>query len=199
MVQKTTHKGYLFDDTPRGILEALAVVGGVTLALSVSPTLFVALAAIGYVFRAEDRSRRKKLQAAFQYLTRKRYVRRRTQGKKVVFELTKRGHAHIIHHLDRRSLAAPIERPATWDGRWRLILFDIPAEERTKRNAFRSFIRQIGAIMLQKSVWVYPFDCSERIDLLRRVFDLSHTELRLVIATSIGADASVRTHFDLKE
>ena len=58
-------------------------------------------------------------------------------------------------------------------------------------------IRRIGAVMLQKSVWVYPYDCSEHIALLRQFFDLPEEALRLVEAHSIGDDLALRKHFKL--
>lgn len=194
MVQSAKH-GYLFDDTPRGILEALLVTGGIVVALSAGPALFAALAAAGYVIRADDRIRRKKLQRSFQYLTRQHYVNKRTAGKMVHLELTAYGRTRITHYLNRRSLLAPVERPRAWDKKWRLIMFDISAEERSKRNAFRSLISRLGAVMFQKSVWIHPFDCSDQINLLRNFFKLSDEELRLVVAHSIGRDRAFREHF----
>ena len=51
--------------------------------------------------------------------------------------------------------------------------------------------------MLQKSVWVHPFDCSEQIDLLREFFGLSLSELRLVIADEVENDSELKRHFNL--
>lgn len=198
MVPKSKHKAYLFDDTPKGILEALLVAGGIAAALTFAPTLFVALAAVGYVIQAEDRERRKKLQRSFQYLTRHKYVRQYTDGTKIKIALTARGRSRITHHLQRHALYEPVEKPQVWDNKWRLILFDIPAAERSKRNAFRSFIRRLGARMLQKSVWVHPFDCAEHISLLRSIFVFSDEQLRLVVCDSIGDDAALRRYFKVR-
>ncbi len=197
MVSKTQHKEMLFDDTPRGLLEAMLVVGGFVAVMSTAPTLFVALSAVGFVLKGEDRVRRGKLQNSFQYALRNGYVRKRIAKDSIRIELTPRGRARALSIREKRVLSSPINRPRVWDKKWRLILFDIPSEERTKRNAFRSFVQQSGAVMLQKSVWLFPFDCSERIALLRNIFNLPEDELRLVIVESIGEDKKFRTHFRL--
>jgi DNA-binding transcriptional regulator PaaX len=189
----------LFDDTPRGLLEALFVAGGVAAALTLAPTLFFALAGIGFALRAGDRRQRKKLQGSFQYLVRHGFVTKRTIRRGMRIELTPRGRAHVQRFMARRMLLQPIARPAIWDHKWRIILFDIPAGERSKRNAFRSLIRRLGAVMLQKSVWIYPFDCSEQVGVLRSVFRLSDAELRLVTADSIGDDIALRARFDIQQ
>lgn len=185
----------LFDDTPRGIMEALLVAGGIALALSAAPTLVMALAGVGYAIKARDHARHRKLQHSFQYLVRHGYAKREARKASVSFRLTPQGRKRIERYLDERKLLVQPPRPAHWDGRWRIILFDIPAAERTKRNAFRSLIRRLGAIMLQKSVWIYPFDCTEQISLLKNIFGFTGRELRLLSADAIGDESEFRTHF----
>ncbi|OGG74886.1 CRISPR-associated endonuclease Cas2 [Candidatus Kaiserbacteria bacterium RIFCSPLOWO2_01_FULL_50_24] len=185
----------LFDDTPRGLLEMLILAGGFAAALSISPVLFVVLAGIGYAVKAEDKMCRRNIRSSFSYLKRKGYVEVRSSksGKRVT--VTVRGFKCASMYRIRKALAAPMYYSLKWDKKWRLILFDIPTEDRAKRNAFRFFIKHIGAIMLQKSVWVYPFDCSERIILLRQFFQLTEKELRLVVVDSLDNDQWLRKHF----
>ena len=191
-------KGVMFDDTPTGILEALLVAGGISIALSTAPTLFLALASIGFVLKADDRAQRRKLQQSFDYLKRHKYVAIKTFPHKTIGSiLTSKGRKLIQRALLRRTLSSLLERRKKWDGKWRLILFDIPASERTKRDAFRTMIRRIGAVMLQKSVWVYPYDCSEHIAALRQFFDFPEDSLRLVEVSAIGDDWALRKLFKL--
>ena len=197
MVSKSTHEGYLFDDTPRGILEALLIAGGMAAVLTAAPTLFALLGAIGYVVTVRDRERKKKLQGSFQYLANHKYVARRRSRNGIRLELTPQGRKNITRHITQRVFREPIKRPKVWDLKWRLILFDIPAGERTKRNAFRALIRRTGAIMLQKSVWVHPFDCSEQVSLLKDFFNLSDERLRFITSDSIGNDEFFRRHFKI--
>lgn len=45
-----------------------------------------------------------------------------------------------------------------WDGKWRLVIFDIREKKRWKRNFFREKIKELGLGMIQKSVYLTPFD-----------------------------------------
>lgn len=55
------------------------------------------------------------------------------------------------------------KRYPEWDGKWRVVIFDIPKELHTKRNQFRRRLKLMGFHMLQKSVFVFPYPCEEEI------------------------------------
>lgn len=191
-------KGSLFDDTPRGVLEALLIGGAIVVTLSTAPMLLAVLGAIGYVIKEDDKARRQKLYTYASYLKRRKYLAISPVSRgRVRVSLTSLGRERALNARAKRILSMPIARPKMWDYRWRLILFDIAADERMKRNAFRAFIKKIGAVMLQKSVWIHPFDCSEHVQVLRDYFNLTDNELRLVLATDIGDESSYRKHFNL--
>lgn len=59
-----------------------------------------------------------------------------------------------------------------WDGRWRMLAFDIPEKDKRTRNALRQKLKKIGFCELQKSVLITPFDCIEEITLLVKFFNL---------------------------
>ncbi len=44
-----------------------------------------------------------------------------------------------------------------WDGKWRMLIFDIPEDAREKRDQLRWLLRKHGFIKLQASVFVHPF------------------------------------------
>lgn len=196
MVKKTNTKGFLFDDTPRGILEALLVVGGSVAILSTAPTLLMALAGAGYALKAHEKNRKNAIHRSFQYLKRRKYVEVTEKGKRMSVTLTPEGKRMIEQYLYRRSFSET-KRPKSWDGKWRIMMFDISSDKRGKRDAFRGFIRRIGGVMLQKSVWAYPYDCTEEFALLKRVFEFSEEEIVLLVADSFPGDTALRKHFNL--
>jgi len=59
-----------------------------------------------------------------------------------------------LHALGGRDPEARWRRP--WDGRWRLVLFDLPNTKSSLRNRLRSHLRQRGFGWLQNSVWISP-------------------------------------------
>lgn len=44
--------------------------------------------------------------------------------------------------------------PEKWDGKWRVVVFDIPEQRRIIRNLFRRNLKKWGFRPLQKSVWI---------------------------------------------
>jgi phenylacetic acid degradation operon negative regulatory protein len=48
-----------------------------------------------------------------------------------------------------------------WDGKWRLVLFDVPETRSIARNRLRNFLRRCGLGCLQNSVWVTPHPIME--------------------------------------
>lgn len=55
------------------------------------------------------------------------------------------------------------EQP-NWDGKWRIVIFDIPEEKRVIRNLFRRNLKKWGFKKLQKSVWISKMDIYERLE-----------------------------------
>jgi len=54
----------------------------------------------------------------------------------------------------------------SWDGRWRLVLFDFPLARNVARNRLRSYLRSRGFGYLQNSVWLTPDPLVGERDLL---------------------------------
>lgn len=66
-----------------------------------------------------------------------------------------------------------------WDGKWRLVFWDIPEDHKEIRNLLRHRLKQAGLKRWQKSVWVTKKNCT---DLLRKfVKDVGVEEWVLVI------------------
>lgn len=64
------------------------------------------------------------------------------------------------------------ERKQDWDGKWRMVVFDVPEQFRNGRNALRQKLKNMGFKELQKSVFVFPYDCKKEIDFLVEVFHI---------------------------
>jgi phenylacetic acid degradation operon negative regulatory protein len=61
-----------------------------------------------------------------------------------------------------------------WDGRWRLIAFDIEEKRRRTRDVFRAQLGLLGFKMFQKSLWITPYDTSEEVEKLIDVLGLEN-------------------------
>jgi len=85
-----------------------------------------------------------------------------------------------------------------WDGRWRLVGFDIPEKRRKKRDSFRTALRAMGFKQMQKSLWICPYDVSEEIEKVMDMLDLEY-EIDYFIADAITNKEKYIDLFDLNQ
>lgn len=50
-----------------------------------------------------------------------------------------------------------------WDGKWRLLIFDIPEKRRQARDLLRSKLKQWGFVHFQQSVWGTKKNCTKAL------------------------------------
>ena|SRR3989344_1017048 len=86
-------------------------------------------------------------------------------------------------------------KPKQWDGKWRMLIFDIKEEQRSVRDKIRQSLKAFGFVHLQRSVWVYPYDCEEYIVLLK-VDQRIGKDVLYVIADQIENDKWLREWFN---
>ncbi|KKU67192.1 MAG: Transcriptional regulator, PaaX family [Parcubacteria group bacterium GW2011_GWA2_47_16] len=89
-----------------------------------------------------------------------------------------------------------LPRPKKWDGKWRVLIFDIPEKRRRLRNKVRNTLRAVGFKQLQQSVWIYPFDCEDFITLLKADFKIGK-DLLYLIAEAVEYDRHLRDYFEV--
>lgn len=83
-----------------------------------------------------------------------------------------------------------------WDGYWRVVIFDVPEELKIGRNAISEKLTQAGAYRLQKSVFVYPYDCKDEVDFLVEFYNLRRY-VRFIVAKSIDNELHLKKIFNL--
>lgn len=108
--------------------------------------------------------------------------------------LTKKGSAHIERILMHEY---QIPEPVRWDGKWRILMFDVSERRRRIRFQLRQLLQGAGFVLLQDSVWVHPYPCDEFVALVRAHLASGIGELRAVVAEALESDRSLRDHFDL--
>lgn len=83
-----------------------------------------------------------------------------------------------------------------WDRKWRVIVFDIPEKLKKVRDALRDRLKKLGFYELQKSVFVFPYECKDEIDFLIDFFNL-RKYVRCGILESIDNDLHLKKIFKL--
>lgn len=71
--------------------------------------------------------------------------------------------------LDKAILNAQVSlRDRVWDGKWRIISYDIPESHSKLRDRVRAILKRAGFAKLHHSIWIFPHECRELSDLIKR-------------------------------
>lgn len=102
-------------------------------------------------------------------------------GRQIV-EITSVGAKRILKlSLDQLE----IKKPRVWDGKWRLVSYDIPKEFNSAREFFRRYLDAWGFYPLHESVFLHAYSCEKEVEFLReylgigeyvRIFQVSRIE-----------------------
>ena len=171
----------------KAVLYALAAAGGITVAL-VAPNALRVLEQFGWVktrrnpnYTVNESVRRlqengliKKDNHGFLYLT--------DSGERRVSEFGVEG----FH----------IKKPNRWDGKWRIVSFDIKEHRRGLRDQLRQTLNAIGFVHLHHSLWVYPHDCHDLITLLKADYEIGK-DILYIVSDYVENDGVLRKHFEL--
>lgn len=114
-------------------------------------------------------------------------------GKQV--QLTEKGKKTLLKYLTNDLL---IEIPKLWDKKWRVVIFDIPETRKLARNVLREKLKELGFLKIQKSVFIFPYECQKEIDFLRKSYEIEQHVLYMVVE-SIETDVNLVSYFLKRE
>ncbi len=78
------------------------------------------------------------------------WAKRINTAGEIYYEITGEGEKAIDEFLK------PLKFSEEWDGRWRLVMFDVPETKRGLRDNIRRELTKLGLGILQASVWISP-------------------------------------------
>lgn len=151
--------------TTKDVLKVLAA-GGIILATPVIPVLPMILVKTYKVWK-EVSSR--DLGRIIKRLEKQEMIAIRETDEKVTIEITEKGKRRLLQY-DFENMKLKAKKR---DGKWRLIVFDIPEGKKGARDVFRRKLLQMDCIRLQDSVFVSAFPCKDEIDFLCHFLEIS--------------------------
>ncbi len=110
----------------------------------------------------------------------------------VMITLTEKGVERKLQY-DLQTIQIP--KPVEWDGKWRMLMFDIPEKRRADRESLRRKLKDMGFLLFQKSAWLYPYSCENEIDFLAEGLKLG--EYLNLLTVKIENDEPLRARFSL--
>ena len=135
------------------------------------------------------------LMRAIKNLEKQKLVEYEIEGDQQVVKITEQGRKKVLKYALREIT---LSRPSYWDGKWRLIFYDVLHKKNSVRQRFQAYLRSLGFYPLQKSVYLHAWPCEKEIEFLRSYLGISG-EVRVVIADHIENDGLFREYFALRK
>lgn len=171
------------------ILGALAV-GGILAVVAIAPNSLQMLKLFGL---GKKKYKTRSVYQALRRLKEQKLVEIKETEKETLISITENGKKRLLkYNFDEMA----IKRPKHWDKKWRIVSFDIPEKRRVAREALRNKLRDLGFIMLQKSLFILPFPCKDEVDFVTEVFQIQKY-VTYFEATSINVENKLKLDFDL--
>lgn len=150
----------------KDILKVVAVGGLIVGTGILGPSLPMIL--MGTV-KAWKNANRKDLGRIIKRLEKQEMISIKEEGNKISIEITEKGKRRLLEY-DFENIKLKSKKR---DGKWRIIIFDIPEDKKRNRDAFRRKLIQLDCIRLQDSVFVSAYPCKNEIDFLSNYLEIS--------------------------
>lgn len=168
---------------------AVSAAAGVVAGLAVFP----GMAVLYHYIDAHDRAERRRVYQAVQRMKRRELLVRKVINGREELVISKKGQQALG---DSELDALSITRQNRWDGRWRVVMFDIPEEKRAARNALTAHLKGIGMYPIQRSAFVTPFPCVSAVRALADHYDVMK-HLFMIEADNIETTIDLVKYFKL--
>ncbi|MDO8638188.1 MAG: hypothetical protein Q7R43_01325 [Candidatus Daviesbacteria bacterium] len=184
----------------KDILVILGISTGVA-ASFIIPGLPIALGAIEKAKRKHDWEKNQKAWKQFNVKYLKRNLKRLYEQKLVevveedgqeIIKLTQKGQTKYL----RYKMEDWSNNNKGWDGKWRLVIYDISKLKKDKQEAFRRILKQMNFWPLQESVYLSPYKCQEAIGYLREYFNIGE-EVMLLEVSKLENESHYKQYFGL--
>ncbi|OHA40384.1 MAG: hypothetical protein A3G59_02625 [Candidatus Taylorbacteria bacterium RIFCSPLOWO2_12_FULL_47_20] len=169
------------------VLGTIGLAGLITVAM-VAPNALQAFAKLGLI---PGKRKKERIQQSYRILLKHGFLEKDEND---FVRITEKGEARLkeFEIINKR-----FSLKQKWDGRWRILIFDIPEKKRVLRDGIRKTLTATGFKHLQHSVWIYPYDCKDTVSLLKKDFEIGK-DLIYIITEKIEYDETLRKHFDLE-
>jgi len=171
------------------VLKTVAV-GGIAVSVLALPGLAQVLS----MFAPKNKYDRNRINRSYYNLKKQNYIRVYKKDGKDVVEITKEGRKKILQY-DFENLK--LKKQKKWDGLWRVVMFDIPEDNKNARRALSNKLKSIGFYKFQKSVFIYPYKCGDEIQFVANYFKVKRY-VKCMLVNEIEDVVRLKKIFGLK-
>lgn len=149
----------------KDVLKVIAV-SGILIGSVALPTLPMA---VGVAIKIWKNINKKDLGRIIKRLEKQEMISFIEKDNQIAIEITDKGKKRLLEY-DFKNIRLKNKKR---DGKWRLVIFDIPEEKKNARDVFRRKLLELDFIRLQDSVFVSAFPCKSEIDFLCHFLEIS--------------------------
>src|SRR3989344_6309021 len=133
-----------------------------------------------------------RLRQVIKRLEKQKFVEIVSINGETVVRISNRGKQKVLkYNLEKMQLDQ-----TGWDGKWRIITYDIATGKKWQRELFRQTLNRMNFLKLQRSVYLTPFKCTSEIEYLRQICDVGD-EVVLLTVLGIEKEQAYRQYFGL--
>lgn len=118
-----------------------------------------------------------------------------------IYQLEKRGYLEKYKHKDLEFLRLTEKGEMALstlkkerDGKWKMIIFDIPEQKREARDYLRTKLKQLGFRKWQNSIWATPYRISPELEEELMILGQKYF-VRLITIDKINNDSDLKQLF----
>ncbi len=137
---------------------------------------------------------KKKVRRVLKQLEKKEIIEMEQIGNEVYVKIKDDRNIEIMKYSIKALLE--LKKKKKWQRKWFLVVFDVPEKQRNKRDYLRKLLRDVGFYPYQQSVYVFPYECEEEIELIKRIVE-SGKYLRYIVAERVEQEAELKIKFGL--
>lgn len=113
------------------------------------------------------------------------WAERTTSDDEACYQITPKGEKAID------KILRPLKETGKWDGKWRLVIFDVPETKRDVRDRLRRALSKLGLGILQASVWISPNDIKDEIEEIEKRLNLSGGLKFFEVTRNVNLDRTI--------
>lgn len=117
------------------------------------------------------------------------------KDREITIIVTEKGKRQLLKYNIKKM---KLEKPKVWDGKWRVVIFDVKEGKKSLREALRRKMKQLEFYQLQKSVYVTPYPCGREVTFIRQYY-LIGDEVSYFLATELEQEELLVERFSLRK
>ena len=127
-------------------------------------------------------------------LKKKKYIKISNFGGRLTIKITPQGQKRLsLYNFEDIRISGSRRQ---WDGKWRIVIFDIPESKKKIRDYFHKKLKDLNFFPLQKSIMAYPFECKNEINSIC-VYLKIQKHVKYILAESVMEDEELKNFFTL--